>query len=506
MPDGDLRMSEWYGQLQDSIGLSTDPITYKTPSARIAEPGTYPYYHSVLAGMITSVDTLAILAATFIGASVEPAIIHQDWRVAQPLADLMSALGFLMLPKNRRLLHVPTVQDFSAQVRYLTPPLLAGALLHVIVLYMLHHPIVPSFELALTWLAFSTGVLAVVRGTETVLLSRPAIANQLARNVAVVGSDDAAIRLAARIGEEAGSTYRMIGVFDDHDTALDPTATTGTLDDLIERSRETPLHAIILAIPPSTDPIDHVAEINWRLRSVLADVYVLPNIVHGIDVLLPIERLGPFALLVLQRRPLSDWQIVKKTVLDVFLGAIALVMLAPLMAAVAITIKATSPGPVFFRQPRLGFNNRTFMVFKFRTMFTDKSDMMAARQTARDDPRVTPIGKWLRKLSIDELPQLLNVLRGEMSLVGPRPHAPHTRAAGMLLNDALAEYVIRHQVKPGITGWAQVNGARGQLVTLDDLRRRVELDLEYMQRWSLRFDLKILMLTVVREVFSRHAF
>jgi polysaccharide biosynthesis protein PslA len=499
-------MSESYGQFQESIGLSDEPVLFRMPSVTIAEPGSYPYYHSVLAGMITSIDTLAVLGATFVGASIEPTVIHQNWPVAQPVADLMSALGFLMLPKNRTLLYVPTIQDVSAQVRYLAPPLLVGALLHVIVLYMLRHPIMPSFELSLTWLAFSAGMLTVVRGTEIALLGRPAIARQLARNVAVVGSDEAATRLAARITDEAGSTYRMIGVFDDHDIALDPAVTTGTLDDLVARSRETPLHAIILAIPPSTDPTDHVADITWRLRSVLADIYVLPNIVHGIDVLLPIERLGPFALLVLQRRPLSDWQIVKKAMLDQVLGAIAMMMLAPLMAAVAIAIKATSSGPVFFRQPRLGFNNRTFMVFKFRTMYTDMSDTMAARQTARDDPRVTRIGKWLRRLSIDELPQLLNVMRGEMSLVGPRPHAPQTRAAGLLLDDALAEYVIRHQVKPGITGWAQINGARGQLVTLDDLRRRVELDLEYMQKWSLRFDLKILVLTVVREVFSRHAF
>ncbi len=128
------------------------------------------------------------------------------------------------------------------------------------------------------------------------------------------------------------------------------------------------------------------------------------------------------------------------------------------------------------------------------------------RQTSRSDPRVTRVGKWLRRLSIDETPQLLNVLRGEMSLVGPRPHAMQTRVEGELLNDVLSDYIVRFRVKPGITGWAQVNGARGELVTTDDLRRRVAYDLDYIQHWSAWFDIKIMALTVAREIVSNHAF
>jgi polysaccharide biosynthesis protein PslA len=146
------------------------------------------------------------------------------------------------------------------------------------------------------------------------------------------------------------------------------------------------------------------------------------------------------------------------------------------------------------------------MVFKFRSMYTNASDILSVKQTSRDDPRVTRVGKWLRKLSIDEIPQLLNVLRGEMSLVGPRPHALQTRVEGELLNDVTAEYIMRFHVKPGITGWAQVNGARGELVTTDDLRKRVAYDLEYIQNWSAWFDLKIMALTLVREIVSHNAF
>jgi lipopolysaccharide/colanic/teichoic acid biosynthesis glycosyltransferase len=201
------------------------------------------------------------------------------------------------------------------------------------------------------------------------------------------------------------------------------------------------------------------------------------------------------------------WQLAAKRALDI---AISLILCAtiflPLSLAVAAAIKIESPGPVLFRQPRHGHNNVPFVVFKFRTMYESETDLLADRQTSRDDRRVTRVGKWLRRLSIDELPQLLNVLRGEMSLVGPRPHALHTMVEGELLNDAVGDYMMRYRVKPGITGWAQVNGARGALVTRDDLRRRLVFDLAYIQSWSLLLDLRIMGMTVSREIFSRSAY
>ena len=184
----------------------------------------------------------------------------------------------------------------------------------------------------------------------------------------------------------------------------------------------------------------------------------------------------------------------------------ALLFFAPLLLIIAVAIKLDSPGPVLFRQKRRGLNNQPFMVFKFRSMFVHLSDIEASRQTTRNDPRVTRVGKWLRRLSLDELPQLLNVLRREMSLVGPRPHALNMRIEGELLDVASGDYLLRYSVKPGITGWAQVNGVRGEVVRLEDLRKRIEYDLEYIRRWSVRFDLKILFLTATREIISKNAF
>ena len=173
---------------------------------------------------------------------------------------------------------------------------------------------------------------------------------------------------------------------------------------------------------------------------------------------------------------------------------------------VALAIKLDSPGPVFFRQKRFGFNEDLFNCWKFRTMQQHRADANGEVLTRRDDDRITRVGRFLRRTSIDELPQLFNVLKGEMSLVGPRPHATSAKAAGRLYTEAVEVYAARHRVKPGITGWAQVNGWRGETDTLEKIERRVEYDLFYIENWSLSLDLKILLRTAMVVVGDREAF
>jgi exopolysaccharide biosynthesis polyprenyl glycosylphosphotransferase len=205
-------------------------------------------------------------------------------------------------------------------------------------------------------------------------------------------------------------------------------------------------------------------------------------------------------------RYLSDWEVVQKSTFDLTLATLLLPFLCPLMLVIAAAIRFESRGPILFRQPRAGLDGRPFTIYKFRTMYHHMADIGADRQTSRGDPRVTKLGRVLRRYSLDELPQLLNVFRGDMSLVGPRPHAPQTTAAGVPFAQAVQEYYIRHSVKPGITGWAQVNGARGEVATIHQLRKRVAYDLFYIMNWSVFFDIKIIVLTIRREVFSQHAF
>jgi exopolysaccharide biosynthesis polyprenyl glycosylphosphotransferase len=180
-----------------------------------------------------------------------------------------------------------------------------------------------------------------------------------------------------------------------------------------------------------------------------------------------------------------------KRLLDVTFAVVGLLLLSPLWALAAFAVRLDSPGPVLFRQTRLGFDGRPFRILKFRSM-TVLEDGEAVQQARRNDQRITPVGRWLRRTSIDELPQLLNVLRGDMSLVGPRPHAlAHANHFAKLI----VNYALRHQAKPGLTGWAQVNGYRGETPTVESMRRRVESDIWYVENWSVWLDLRIILRT-----------
>jgi exopolysaccharide biosynthesis polyprenyl glycosylphosphotransferase len=187
-----------------------------------------------------------------------------------------------------------------------------------------------------------------------------------------------------------------------------------------------------------------------------------------------------------------------KAMLDRLAAAIGLILLYPLFLAIALIIRLESPGPALFTQPRIGFRQQIFNCYKFRSMYHHMAEPCGATQATRDDVRVTRFGRFLRRSSLDELPQLLNVLKGEMSLVGPRPHAPSTRAAGCLFAELVPNYHERHCVRPGITGWAQVNGWRGETRTPEDIQMRVRYDMDYIRNWSLLFDVRILLLTLVR--------
>lgn len=204
-------------------------------------------------------------------------------------------------------------------------------------------------------------------------------------------------------------------------------------------------------------------------------------------------KIGPVLSFCLVREPLSPTEIFIKRLFDVAGAVVGGILLAPVFAIIAILIKLESSGPVFFVQRRRGFDQETFRIFKFRTM-NSLEDGPVVRQATKDDARVTRVGKWLRRANLDELPQLLNVLRGEMSIVGPRPHA---LAHDLSFERKIADYARRHNVKPGITGWAQVNGLRGEITTDDDIRNRIRHDLYYVDNWSFWLDMKILVLTVL---------
>jgi Undecaprenyl-phosphate glucose phosphotransferase len=327
---------------------------------------------------------------------------------------------------------------------------------------------------------------------------------RFARMVAIVGAGESAARVVARLRQSMDDSVQIVGVFDDRRTRVaadvfasgrrDGCTLAGTVDDLVGFARERRLDEIILAFPLSAGA--RLQALTERLKHLPVDLRVsLEPLAEHISIR-GASWVGVLPLVNVADRPLKNWEAVVKFVEDKFLAALLLALFGLPMLLIAIAIKLDSRGPVFFVQERFGFNNARIRVHKFRTMHVDRADPSGAEQTLRDDPRVTRLGRWLRPWSLDELPQLFDVLAGGMSLIGPRAHALKMKAAGTLYYEAIDEYFMRHRVKPGLTGWAQVHGLRGETDTLDKARLRLEYDLWYIDNWSFWLDVAIVLRTV----------
>jgi Undecaprenyl-phosphate glucose phosphotransferase len=291
-------------------------------------------------------------------------------------------------------------------------------------------------------------------------------------------------------------------------TPVDPRSPSAARDLLLARDLEQVVtgarvlqpEAILLVMPwHDTDMIDRCAD---TLRKLPVELHLGPE--HILDRFEQVEllKIGPISSLQLRRMPLSRLELLEKRVFDVLFASVALLLLTPLLVVAAVLIKLDSPGPVFFLQRRFGFNQKPFQIIKFRSMRTYE-DGVVVHQAKKNDPRITRIGRWLRGLNIDEIPQLLNVIMGDMSLVGPRPHAlSHDRE----FEPRISTYARRHNVKPGITGWAQIHGLRGETDTDEKMRLRVEHDLYYIDNWSMLLDLQIMIRTVISRASYRNAY
>jgi Undecaprenyl-phosphate glucose phosphotransferase len=357
------------------------------------------------------------------------------------------------------------------------------------------------------WAACTVALLALSHGVGGLLVVRWSASGRLRRNVAVIGVSDLSRTLIEGIHNALNTDLHIVGIYDDAVPALSihsGVPVLGRVADLLEHGRENSFDTIVVA--GSVQEATHVQNVCSQLSSAIADVYLMTD-VTGRNLGSPIfAGICDRVVVQIRRRPLDDWQIIQKMLFDRIGSLLVIVMLSPLLMLLALLVRLSGPGPIVFRQIRVGFNNKTFVCFKFRSMHDNRSDSHEIAQATRGDPRVTWIGSWLRKLSLDELPQLFNVLRGDMSLVGPRPHAPATKAGDRYFQDVVADYAVRHRVKPGITGWAQVNGWRGETRTVEQLQSRIDHDLHYIENWSMFLDVKILFLTVLRELKSKTAY
>jgi Undecaprenyl-phosphate glucose phosphotransferase len=333
---------------------------------------------------------------------------------------------------------------------------------------------------------------------------------RLDRRTVLVGADANGETLIRSLARQRDSDVRVIGVFDDRGdqrsrASCEGVPKLGTVDELVEFARNTRVDLVIFSLPISAE---------GRILQMLRKLWVLP-----VDIRLSAHTnklrfrprsysyIGSVPVLDIFDKPIADWDVVMKWLFDKIVGSLALICAAPIMLMVAIAIKLDSKGPVFFKQMRYGFNNERIEIYKFRSMYADQADATASRLVSRDDPRVTRVGRFIRKTSLDELPQLLNVVFfGNLSLVGPRPHAVHAKAEDRLYDEAVDGYFARHRVKPGITGWAQIHGWRGETDSHEKIQRRVEHDLYYIENWSILLDLYIVAQTPFALIRTENAY
>ncbi|WP_269385666.1 undecaprenyl-phosphate glucose phosphotransferase [Hoeflea alexandrii] len=385
---------------------------------------------------------------------------------------------------------------------------IAFAIIALLAFFMQYGLVFSRFWFA-AWYISGAIALVVLRNVVSFGIRRWARNGIMERRAVIVGGGDIAKALIRSIEQDADNDIRICGFFDDRDEKRSPPIIAGypklgNIDALVEFARMARIDMLIIAMPLHAES---------RVLELLKKLWILP-----LDIRLAAHAnklrfrpraysyVGAVPMLDIFDRPITDWDSVAKRAFDIFFSLLAIALLWPVMVGTAIAIKLDSKGPVLFKQKRHGFNNEVIEVLKFRSMYTEQCDPTARAAVTKGDPRVTKVGRFIRKSSIDELPQFFNVLRGELSLVGPRPHAVVAAAHDRLFAEVVDGYFARHRVKPGVTGWAQINGWRGEIDNDEKIKQRTACDLYYIENWSLLFDLKILFLTPLKLLNTENAY
>ncbi len=476
----------------------TAPKLSSAAREQVSHPAPGLIQQSVFLGVFKIFDLLFITAAGFLIYKIylsqsDPGMLH-----IYGLVSAGAALTSIALFQKMKLYSISAMQNFA----YSSGKALFALGIVVVLLTALAFFFQTGIEFSrlslVFWLVASSLYLVISRITGAFLVRKWTRDGHLKRRAVIVGGGPRAEKLIKALENSKDTGIDIIGIFDDRDDerSLDEVvhySKLGNISELVEFVRETRIDLLIVTLPLSAET---------RLLQMLKKLWVLP-----VDIRLSAHStklrfqpraysyIGDVPFFDMFDRPLKGWDSFLKAAEDRILGAILLVLLSPIMALVALAVKLDSKGPVFFKQKRYGFNNELIEVYKFRSMYTEMSDENAAKLATKDDPRVTRVGRFIRKASLDELPQFFNVLKGELAIVGPRPHAVMASADNHLYVDVVEGYFARHRVKPGVTGWAQVNGWRGETDTYEKIQRRTECDLYYIENWSVMFDLYIIALT-----------
>lgn len=360
-------------------------------------------------------------------------------------------------------------------------------------------------QVMLAWFLITPAVLIVANETARRLVPRILSLQGYQRTAVIVGISETGLRLTKHFHDKPYLGTRVIGFFDDRDSQRlnDPLVKRnllGKMNMLAEFVRKNSIDLIYITLPMTTQP--RILALLEDLRDTTASIYFAPDIFVTDLIQGQVDDVAGMPVVAVCDTPFTGANGLIKRGSDIILSLLILVLIAPIMLAIAIGVKISSPGTILFKQRRYGVDGKEIIVYKFRSM-TVCEDGTHVTQASKNDKRVTPFGAILRRTSLDELPQFINVLQGRMSIVGPRPHAV---AHNELYRKLIRGYMVRHKVKPGITGWAQVSGYRGETDTVDKMQKRIEYDLEYLRHWSLGLDLWIIMKTILIVAHDRHAY
>ncbi|WP_442754063.1 undecaprenyl-phosphate glucose phosphotransferase [Methylocystis sp. JAN1] len=467
------------------------------------------YSPIVLAGLVRLVELVLLLGA---GVLIHEIYVAANWGRSLDYYLVMPAMALSAIVAIQSL-GLYATSAFRAPMRNGLKIAAAWSLVFVAALIVLFFfKLDDSFSRVwlLGWYVSGLALLAGERLALSLIVRMLTRQGKLDRRTVIVGGGELADPVLRDLAAQNDSDLQILGLFDDRTDKRSPDVVAGypklgSIDDLVEFARHTRIDLVIFALPISAEA---------RLLQMLRKLWILP-----IDIRLAAHTnklrfrprsysyIGNVPVIDVFDKPIADWDVVVKYIFDKVVGAICLVLLSPVMALIALAVKLDSPGPVLFKQVRHGFNNENIEVYKFRSMYVEKLDYAATKQVTRGDPRVTRVGRFIRKTSLDELPQLFNVVfKGNLSLVGPRPHAVISRAADHLYDEVVDGYFARHRVKPGLTGWAQINGWRGETDTPEKIQKRVECDLYYIENWSIFLDVYILALTPFALIKAENAY
>lgn len=490
--------------------MTSTTTTPASPGASIANDMAAPprsLSRNVALDIVALIDIAAVACGTILPASIYGHFgdVTIEWAVTARAALIAGFIAYLML-RNAGLYDTARTHDLPVSPATLLIALLIaiGCVIglglpishlqwHILLWYAL-------------WISASYTMILLARGVSHAVLARLTRAGRFERRIAVFGAGNIARRVRDHL-KANDSGVRFCGLYDDRigEDRLNSEGLVvdGTLADLLDAAERERFDEIIIALPQSAD--GRIAAIVRSLERAPCSLHIVTHIASDYveaKRALRVSSIGSVGLLDVKERPLSDWAPIVKRAEDLLIAGIALLIAMPILAAAILAIKIESPGPAFYRQRRRGLNRRVIEVLKLRTLKVSEADG-DVRQVTPGDSRVTRVGQYLRRTSMDELPQLWNVLKGEMSIVGPRPHAlVHDEQFSTMLE----EYSNRHQVKPGITGLAQVQGFRGQTETIDQIEGRVTHDMAYIRNWSLWLDLRIIARTLLIVVTGKNAY